>query len=122
MIVLRQNSVPLIRVGLGYGRSWRQHDHNAIDDDAVGTSFAGGLAHLGERALALSTRRWRGLDQLISIVAGLKVEDRREPTGAGRLDRTGEVLTKLVLGPDDKLMNVLIVDGHGVISTLAAVV
>jgi hypothetical protein len=25
-------------------------------------------------------------------------------------------------GPDDKLMNVLIVDGHGVISTLAAVV
>jgi hypothetical protein len=55
MIASRQNNVPFIRTGLGHGRSWRERDHNAIDDDAIGTRFARSLAHLGERALALST-------------------------------------------------------------------
>jgi len=78
-----QHSVPLIcvevrYVGLGRSRSWRERDLYAIDDDVIGTGFAGSREHRGERALALPTwhcrrlrRRWHwhwhGLDQLIIV-------------------------------------------------------
>jgi hypothetical protein len=77
MVASRQNSVPLVPIGLWHGRSRsrsrRERDHHAIDDNAIGTGSAGGFAHLGERALALPTwrRHWRGLDQLVIIIAGL---------------------------------------------------
>src|SRR5450755_1716756 len=61
MVSLRQNGVPLIRVGLRRGRSWRECDHSTIDGDVIGTSFARGCEHRGERALALSTWHWHRL-------------------------------------------------------------
>ena len=58
-------------------------------------------------------RRGEALARLDEIViAGLKVEDWREPAGAGRRDLAGEVLTKLVPSPDDELMNVVVVEAR----------
>jgi hypothetical protein len=120
MIDLRQNNVPFIRVGLWHGRSRRERDHNAIDDNAIGTSFACGLAYLGERSLALPSRwhwHWHWLDQLVVIVAvaGSYVAAKRiapSPRLAGRLNRGGHVCAKLVLAPNDKLMNVIVVEAR----------
>jgi hypothetical protein len=115
MVDLRQNSVPFIHVGLRRSRSWRERDHNAIDDDVIGTSFTSSLAHLGERALALSTRRhWRGRDQIVIIVAaaGSYVAAKRIaplPRHTGRIDRGGDVCVQLLITPSDKLMNVVVV-------------
>jgi hypothetical protein len=75
--------VKFVAIGLNrHSRSRREHDHHAIDDDAIGTGFARGLANLGEGApLALPSRCHRlrrGLDQLqLLVVAGLKVGRRR---------------------------------------------
>jgi hypothetical protein len=101
MVAPRQNNVPFmcVGIGLGHGRSRRERDLYAIDDDMIGTGFAGGCDYLGERVLALPT--WHRLGrsvQFAEIVAAqlfVVVEEWR--VRPGHSNHQGDVLARELL-------------------------